>query len=321
MKNGAYLRLTASVIFVALGLWLGAKIFLDGSAAQQSVTAEFVSITEEISLKGVIIREEKTVCAGGDYLTLADDGQWLGGGDAVAVSRDAAKAYFDYLGDRESCSAAGEVADLFCALSVSKNREEQRLASVALSALLFGKEEEENEHIPLPRETVYAPFPGYFSRYCDGYEGLSPTEDFSSADAELPEDCLGKIVSGTGWYFAAETNGETAEKIRRCSSIRLDGYPAAVTEIIGGKIVFRVKSGVEAHLTDREKELTLSLCEYEGIRLPVSAVNRSEDGALIRIIRTGETEELPVEIIYGTEDFFIVRGEGLVPGMQVLSVH
>ena len=321
MKNGAYLRLIASVIFVALGLWLGAEIFLDGSAAQQSVTAEYVSVSEEIPLKGIIIRDEKTVCAAGDYLVVADDGQWLGGGETVAVSRDAAKAYFDYLGDREDHSATGEVADLFCALSVSKNREEQRFASKALSALLFGGEKGENEHIPLPRETVSAPFPGYFTRYCDGYEDLSPLEDISSASAKIPKDCLGKTVSGTGWYFLAEADSETAEKIRRCGSISLDGYPAAVTEISGGKIVFRVKCGVEAHLTDREKVLTLSLCEYEGIKLPVSAVSRRENGTFIRIIRIGETEELPVEIIYGTEDFFIVRGEGLVSGMQVLSVH
>lgn len=318
MKGRAYLRFVAAVVFVISGLWLGGKIFLCGSSTQQTATAEFVRVSDKIVLTGTVFREETPVCAEGDFIILPAEGQWLCGGDTVAVSRSAARAYFDYASYSAESISAADLKEAVSVFYVSKNREEQRSASTALSALLYGREDEENEHIPLPRETVRADFPGYFSRFCDGFEGAEITGDISQIKTEIPENCLGKTVSGSCWYFAAETDDDTLEKLRRSSGITLDSYAAQVWKISGSTVVFRVKSGVSAHLTDREKALTLSFCEYEGIRIPEAALSRERDGNFISIQLTGKTEKLPVEIIYAAEDYLIVRGDGLAPGMKLL---
>lgn len=318
MKGGAYLRLTASVIFVALGLWLGAGMFLDAEEKQRTVTAEAVSRSDEKSLAGIIVREEKILCAEGDVFIIPDEGQWLSGGDAAAVSRDAAKAYFDYISATEKRCGTDSAYEAVCAVSVSKNREKQRLAAECAANLLFGGEEEENEHIPLPRALVRTDCAGRFSRFCDGLEGLGIHDDFSSAAEKIPETCIGKIVYGDCWYFVAEADAETADRLSVGMCGTLDGYPAEVEEISGGKIVFRVRRGVEAHLTDREKTLTLVFCSHEGISVPAEAVCGEDGDTYIRILRIGEAENLPVDIIYSDGDFCLVQGEGLVPGMQIL---
>lgn len=317
MKGGAYLRLTASVIFVALGLWLGAVFFLDTEENLHTVTAEAAGIGDEKNLAGVIVREEKIICAEGDVFIIPAEGQWLSGGDAVAVGRDAAKAYFDYVNAAENGRGTGDIYKALCALQVSKNREKQHLAAEEISAFLFGEEEREGEHIPLPRELVCTDSAGYFSRFCDSCESLGVHGDFSADGSAVPADCIGKTVCGDCWFFVADTDGETEDKLRVGMEVTLDGYPAEVDEISEEKIVFRVKSGVQAHLTDRKTTLTLLFSRYEGISVPAEAVYREEEETYIRILHAGETEKLPVEIIYSGSDFCLVKGEGLVAGMQI----
>lgn len=321
MTDSAYLRFSAALVFVILGLWLGAEIFTVGEENSQTFTAEYVSVSDEISLAGFIVRDEAPICAEGDILVLPAEGQWLCGGETAAVSRDAAKTYFDYASGAAAPVSAADISEAASAFYVSKNPESRRSASAVLSALLFGKEKAENEHLPLPRETVSAVSAGYFTRFCDGHEGLKITDDFSSFHAKIPENCIGKTVGGDGWFFVAETDKKTAEKLKNTEKLTLDGYPAELWEVGGGRVVFRVKRGVAAHLTDREKTLTLTLCEYEGIRLPKSAVSGGEDGNFIRIQHADGAETLAVEIIYSEEDSVILRGEGLLPGMRVLPAQ
>ncbi len=318
MKGGAYLRLTASVVFIALGLWLGAEMFLASDEKPRTVTADTVSISDEKSLAGIIVREEKVLCAEGDVFIIPDEAQWLSGGDAVAVGRDAAKAYFDYVYAAERGRGTQDFQEALCALSVSKNRENQRSAAAAVSAFLFGEESSEGEHIPLPRTLYFTETAGYFSRFCDGFEGLGVHSDFASAKAKIPEGCIGKTVGGDCWFFVAEADSEAAEKLHTGMCVTLDGYPAEVAEISEEKIIFRVRRGVEAHLTDREKTLTLSFCRWEGISVPEEALCGEKKNTYIRILRAGREEKLPVDIIYRGDGFCLVQGDGLVPGTQII---
>ena len=316
--GGAYLRLTASVVFLALGLWLGAEIFLGIGEKPRTVTAEAVSISDEASLAGIIVREEKVLCAEGEVFIIPDEGQWLPGGAAAAVGRDAAKAYFDYAYAAETDCGTQNFEEALCALSVSKNRESQRRSAAAVSAFLFGGERAEGEHIPLPRALVLTENAGYFSRFCDGYESLGTHDDFSTAERDVPEGCIGKTVSGDCWFFVAEADSEITERLHAGMCVTLDGYPAEVTEISADRIIFRVRRGVEAHLTDRKKTLTLSFSGYEGISVPEESVREEKGGAYIWILRAGGEEKLPVDIIYSGDGFCLVRGEGLVAGMQII---
>lgn len=260
MKNSAYLRLAAAVIFVALAIWLGAGIFYGGS--QTPAAEKHADASVETVLEGTVIRREVLICAEGDFFVIPDEGQWLCGGDFIAVKRDAASAYFDSLKAASAAKKRGiaeDISSAVFALNVSKNVEERRLASARAAELLYGDDGAENEHIPLPRDTVCAPCPGYFSRFCDGWESVDIDGVFSPRSAEIPEGCIGKIVSGGCWFFRAEPDKKTAEKIQSGGKIQLDGYDAEVWKTDGKTVVFRVKSGVEAYLTDRFTSLRLTI--------------------------------------------------------------
>lgn len=260
MKNSAYLRLAAAVIFVALAIWLGAGIFYGGG--QMPAAEKHIDSSVETVLEGTVIRRETPVCAEGDFFVIPDEGQWLCGGDFVAVKRDAASAYFD---SQKATSAAKnqgiaeDISSAVFALSMSKNVEERQLASALIDVLLYGDDNAENEHVPLPRDTVRAPCPGYFSRFCDGWESVDIDGVFSPRNAETPDGCIGKIVSGGCWFFRAELDKKTAEKIQSGGRFKLDGCDAELWKTDGKTVVFRVKSGVEAHLTDRFTSLRLTI--------------------------------------------------------------
>ena len=318
MKNNAYLRFAAAVIFVALGIYLGAEIFFHGSGGQRTVTAEYVSVSDEAQLRGTVFREEKIICGEGELFIIPAEGEWLRAGDCAAVEKASAEAWFDTEKAEKSIDSAEEISSAVFAFSMSKNVEERQLAAAEISRLLFGEDGGENEHYTLPKGEIPASASGYFSRFTDGYEGLSPLAEEGSRRPEKYKNAIGKTVGGACWYFRAELDAKTLEKLGSSSAVSLDGCPAEILSVSGKTVVFRMKSGVEAHLTDRERTLTLTLCEYEGIRLPARAVIDGGDGKYIRILRTGSVETLPVEIIYAADDFCIVEGEGLLRGMQVV---
>jgi len=316
MGSGKYLRLTASVLFAALVLWFGVKLLPDTEKSLRTVTAESAVITDEIILAGTVVREEAPIYAEGDYIVLPTEGKKVYGGEALAVSRRDAEAYFSSLSNAND-TAALEVGELFCALSLSKNVEERQSITRTASALLFGAETKKTESTATPQNIIFAEKSGFFCRYCDGYESLSAHDDLGKK-ASVPENCIGKIVSGDCWFFVAELDTDTKKQLAAGDGVTLGGYPAWVDEITGDTVIFRLRRGLEAHLSDRFLSLPLTLCRYEGISLPREAVQSENGENYIRILHIDGEERLSVDIIYEGGKNCIVRGEGLTEGMQII---
>ena len=161
-----------------------------------------------------------------------------------------------------------------------------------------------------------------FFENCDGYEYLSPAEDFSPETLEkllraekLDEKAAGRLVKGRIWFFAAYADEENVP----CGTyrLRLDGFDekldcALVRSVSDGKgktaVLLKMRIGKEEYLSLRRCSGELIRNEYTGLEVPADAVTKDGDGNcfVIRFTAAGE-KVCPVDIIYESEEFFLIK--------------
>ena len=174
---------------------------------------------------------------------------------------------------------------------------------------------------------ITSPAAGIFSTVVDGYEWLGPSDLTALTPAKLKTlidqrnavgSNLGKVVTGTKWYFAALVDKKDAKNLKEGSAATLDlgkyasGKVTAVVQQISvadkGQcaVVFKCRTAMNETLALRQLTAEIVYDEISGLRVPVKAVHLSEDGTpFVYVISAMKVEEKPIEILYTADDYYI----------------
>jgi len=198
------------------------------------------------------------------------------------------------------------------------------------------------------------PESGYFSSQVDGYESvfddvslssLSPSEldHLISQRHSVEEGQVGKLITGFGGYFIANISASDAENLSKGLTIllQLDAMGDELLEMdiesISSEengevtVVFSYNRHVEELINMRKQSAVIVLETYTGLKVPREAVRVDSDDQMGVYVITGlYTEFKPIEILYETEDYFIVktnptktssllRGDTIIVGGKNLS--
>lgn len=175
---------------------------------------------------------------------------------------------------------------------------------------------------------VTASVSGTYSAVADGYEGVLTPESLadmtpSGLAAVSPQSVsstVGKIVSGSKWYFAASVSEADAAKLRigqrltlrMASGVDFD-LPVTLTRVSeaenGNCLVVTESDKYLAYVTLlREQNAEIVIDEYEGLRIPKNALRVNGDGVSGVYCLIGRTAYFkPVNIIYRGGEYCLVE--------------
>jgi multidrug efflux pump subunit AcrA (membrane-fusion protein) len=190
-------------------------------------------------------------------------------------------------------------------------------------------------------DPITAPVSGLYSSTVDGWEDLGygqlkeiGADDLRALlreDRSVPAWSLGKLVSGTKWYFAALVNSGDASRIsgKKEISVRFGRY-------YGEELRMRVEwlspeeNGQRAlllscdeHMSDvlsmRYQEAELVLSEEAGLRIPRKGLHVDDSGQACVYVQTALlVEKKPVRVERDFGDYYLVSSEVLRAGDQVI---
>ncbi len=175
---------------------------------------------------------------------------------------------------------------------------------------------------------IAAPAAGTYSAVADGYESvLTPASletmtpsQLASAEAQSVSTTVGKIVTGSKWYFAASVSESDAASLRvgqeltlrMASGVDFD-LPVTLTRVSapenGRCLVVTESDRYLSYVTLlREQNAELILAGYEGLRIPKKALRVDENGVSGVYCLVGRVAYFkPVEIVYQGSDYCLVE--------------
>lgn len=182
---------------------------------------------------------------------------------------------------------------------------------------------------------------GLFSASVDGWETLGSgdilhvePDDLQAMLSEKrsePAYALGKLVSGTRWYYAALMEAEEADRLRSKTSVQVvfgKYYGEKLTmqiEWLSAEsnglrtVVLSCSDALGEMLTARKQEAELVLKEQSGMRIPRRSLHMDESGNPCVYVRTGlQAEQKQVRILQDHGDYYMVESDALRVGDEVI---
>lgn len=180
---------------------------------------------------------------------------------------------------------------------------------------------------------------GIFSSYVDGYESIftpnavkditvSGLKALAATQAAAQSDAVGRLVTGSRWYFAALLSGEDAARLTSGGVVTVE-----FSRDFSGEIVMRVESLSEAEngqtaavfsstrgLNDtlllRKQAVDIVFARHTGVRVPKKTLRVLPDGSTGVYVVSGVTAEFKkADILAEGEDFYLLASaEGTAPG-------
>lgn len=184
---------------------------------------------------------------------------------------------------------------------------------------------------------VSAPYSGIYSSYIDGMERvLTPYKVMQMTTTELlgcaaaaydaEAGAVGKIVSGTKWYFAFVANRTQAETLSKRSSVKLrfdsedDPYTMTVEQVgvadnAGDCVVLlSCDKGFGSMLQRRECSAEIITGSSTGLRVPKEALHLEEDGTTgVYCISGVQATFKKVDILWIMDEYYIVDKDANSP--------
>ena len=156
-----------------------------------------------------------------------------------------------------------------------------------------------------------------------GLEELTPSLLSAVQADESVSSNVGKIISGTIWYYAAAIDAEDAARFTPGSSVKLRfaknaqrDYTMTVTHLSaeedGQRVLVLSCDKYLAELTLlRQPTAEVIHKSHTGLRVPTKALRMNEDGVLGVYCRIGMVARFkPVEQVFAGEDFYLVKAAG-----------
>jgi hypothetical protein len=171
---------------------------------------------------------------------------------------------------------------------------------------------------------------GIFSSYVDGYESIftpdamqdltvSGLTALEAAQPAAESDALGRLVTGSRWYFAALLSQEDAARLTEQEVLTV-----AFSRDFSGEIPMRVESlsagengrvaavlstsrGLSDTLLLRKQAVELVFASYAGVRVPKKTLRVLSDGTTGVYVVSGVTAEFKkADILAEGEDFYLL---------------
>lgn len=191
-------------------------------------------------------------------------------------------------------------------------------------------------------QTIYAPVSGVFSGQVDGYEtlltpdrleGLTAQQlaGWMDADPATDPNAIGKLITGSTWYFAALLPGGEAQGLTQGGTYSVvfssDFYGSVemtLERIVPGEDQSLAVFSARSHLADttllRVQTVDVVTETVEGIRIPRRALRveteevEQEDGSVrqqntyvVYTVAGRQAERKEVEVVYTGDTFYLVR--------------
>ncbi len=177
---------------------------------------------------------------------------------------------------------------------------------------------------------ITAPVSGIFSSSVDGFEDLKiknlaslnvgSLNNLLSETRSPGDEAIGKLVSGTRWYYAALMDDKDADRLNVGDTATMIFGRYLGTEIKmdvdsiggfeGGKcvVIFSSNRSLADTLSIRKQSVEIICDEHSGIRVPKQAVRIKENGSYcIYTLSGASAEEKEVEILYEDANYYIVQ--------------
>ena len=175
--------------------------------------------------------------------------------------------------------------------------------------------------------------PGTFSMAVDGFENISlddakkltpeKIESVLNAESTKGSTALGKLITGTGWYYAAVVDADDTKEPKvgeeaELSFVSVFDEPVSLTvESIGpnhdGKcaVLFSGSKYFYKVAAARQSKAVIIFESYSGIKVPKEAVYKDEEGNDVVYVVTGlQASEKRIEILTEADGFYLVSGGG-----------
>lgn len=185
--------------------------------------------------------------------------------------------------------------------------------------------------LPAVSSYVRAPMSGYFLSHTDGYEGLlsgKSAEDItpeffdSVKKSELPENTIGKIVSGYEWFVAAKISLNDSARFAKGDELYLhtalgggEDLPVTVKAIntssngTDAVIVLSCGSVSKELASMRNGNFTIVKNTYSGLKIARKALRIVKEKSGVYIVTGKSIKFVPVKVIYQLDDYIIVEQE------------
>lgn len=225
----------------------------------------------------------------------------------------------------------GNMSELSDELLSALNRRQVAMGETTdFSAQLEQLKAEKNElsaSLPVAKGTVKAAMSGYFVSKADGYETVltcgnpeSITPEFMSSvsAAELPDGVIGKIVSDYEWYIAAEISINESLKYKEGDSLTIytsvKSYPKLpvtvkkinISESSSSAVVVFSCNEMNSELaTMRSGPMTVVTKEYDGLRVPSSALRVVDSKRGVYVITGMQVKFVEVNVLYKDDSYMI----------------
>ena len=183
------------------------------------------------------------------------------------------------------------------------------------------------------KKYITSPYAGYFVSLVDGFEETVSYKDVAdkkvsankgdellNTSASPAENVYGKIIAQHTWYLIFDISLEEAESIKTGKIVyvdfperSIDNIPMTVhnvSELKDGKVTVTLKCKYlnEKLAVLRKEKLTITVSEYEGIRISNDALIKNEEGIDGVYVLSGNVARFtPIHIIYYGNDFVLAE--------------
>ena len=256
-------------------------------------------------------------------------------------------------GNEDTSKSAAKAAKDLASAAARGDLSQLTELSLRVESYIFGNETADEEELlelktELARlesinegiEYISAQMSGTFTSVTDGYESISPDEirDITpsalknkfSDDAKKQETAIGKLVTGSTWYYAAVMEKADAERLAEGESVEIKFYGnytgtlSMNTESIGPEeegscvVLFSCRTSLAETASLRELSGEIIFSENTGLKVSKSSVYSDEDGAYIFVISGLQAKKIYIDIICEIDAAYLVEGE-LRAGTEVIS--
>lgn len=189
-------------------------------------------------------------------------------------------------------------------------------------------------------KAIAAPTSGIYSAVVDGYESVLTPEtmeqlkpsDLKSPSASGAGSSIGKLITGSEWYFAAVVSRGTADRLTPGMSVKLR-FRSTITEDLSCTVrsVSPEESGECVAILSCSRylfELTqarplsaeLIFGSWRGLKVPAGALRVDPDGQTGVYCRVGLMARFkPVSVIHAEKEYYLVKADN--PARETLRIR